>query len=57
MNGALLASGEEVAITFGDRVVRQAVIDAEPSESPVVSRGRTPRKAAKPAPPDQGDLF
>ena len=25
MNGALLASGEAVAITFGDKVTRQAV--------------------------------
>jgi len=54
MNGALLASGEEVAITFAD-TVRQAVIDGEPAERPTLSKrpvrkGKTPR-------PDQGDLF
>jgi len=55
MNGGLLASGEAVAITFGDKVVRQAVIDAEAGESPTLVR-RTPKKAKTP-PPGQGDLF
>jgi exodeoxyribonuclease VII large subunit len=52
--GAGLAAGEEVAITFGDKVTRQAVIDGA---------GGTPAapKAVKPKPktdgPPQGDLF
>ncbi|HZZ31921.1 MAG TPA: exodeoxyribonuclease VII large subunit [Phenylobacterium sp.] len=52
--GATLAGGEEVAIKFGDQVVRQAVIEgaaAEPSEAkPVRPR---PRAANSP----QGELF
>jgi exodeoxyribonuclease VII large subunit len=55
MNGGLLASGEAVAITFGDKVVRQAVIDAEASDSPSLVRHK-PKKARTP-PPGQGDLF
>jgi exodeoxyribonuclease VII large subunit len=54
MNGALLASGEEVAITFAD-TVRQAVIDGEPAERPTLAK-RPARKGKAPA-TDQGDLF
>ena len=53
--GAILAGGEEVAIKFGDKVVRQAVIDAEASENPTLRKG--PARKAKAAPPDQADLF
>jgi len=55
MNGGLLASGEEVAIKFGDKVVRQAVIDGEPIEGAAPSR--RPARKAKSPPPGQGDLF
>ena len=55
MNGALLASGEEVAIKFGDKVTRQAVIDAQASENPTLPRPAS--RKAKPPRPDQGDLF
>ncbi|WP_293679781.1 exodeoxyribonuclease VII large subunit [uncultured Phenylobacterium sp.] len=55
VNGGLLASGEEVSIKFGDRTVRQAVIDGQASESPTLVR-RAPKKAKAP-PPGQGDLF
>lgn len=56
--GGALASGEQVAITFGDKVTRRAVIDgsgapAAPS-SPDPKPARTKPKAAGPA---QGDLF
>lgn len=56
--GASLASGEAVAITFGDKVTRRAVIDgAEGADPPAL----TPAKPAKPRPrpegPAQGDLF
>ena len=56
--GATLASGEEVAIKFGDRVTRQAVIEGAPSAAPA-SPAPKPLKAAKPKPPSsaQGDLF
>lgn len=54
MNGALLASGEEVAITFAD-TVRQAVIEGQPGESPTLTK-RPARKGKAPA-ADQGDLF
>jgi len=57
-NGALLASGEEVAIKFGDRVVRQAVIDGAAAEGGALP---SPAKATKAKPkganPSQGDLF
>ena len=52
--GASLAGGEAVAITFGDKVTRGAVIDGAAS-------GPAPAKAARPKPkaasPPQGDLF
>jgi len=52
--GAALAGGEEVAITFGDKVTRQAVIDGAgaPAAAPKPARPRP--KAGK---PPQGDLF
>jgi len=56
MNGGLLASGEAVAITFGDKVTRQAVIDAAPGGG----AGPAPKAAkpkAKTGGPPQGDLF
>ncbi len=57
--GAALASGEEVAITFGDKVTRQAVIDGSASDR---SGGAPPppksaRPKAKSDGPAQGDLF
>lgn len=55
MNGALLASGEPVSITFGDRVTRQAVIDGEATESAGAAK-RALRKPKAPE-PGQGDLF
>jgi exodeoxyribonuclease VII large subunit len=55
MNGGLLASGEEVSITFGDKVVRQAVIEGDPGAAPTLAR-RPARKGKAPA-ADQGDLF
>lgn len=50
--GAALKAGETVAITFGDRVTRQAVIDAAATATPSPAR---PRPRAEP--PPQGDLF
>jgi exodeoxyribonuclease VII large subunit len=54
--GASLASGEAVAIKFGDQVTRQATIDGAPAESPPA-----PAKPAKTRPKSsstaQGDLF
>lgn len=54
MNGALLAAGEEVAITFAD-TVRQAVIEGQPGENPTLAK--RPAKKGKAPAPDQGDLF
>jgi exodeoxyribonuclease VII large subunit len=54
--GANLVSGEMVAMTFGDKVTRTAVVDGETTD-PVA---RPPQKAAKPKKPAssaQGDLF
>jgi exodeoxyribonuclease VII large subunit len=53
--GASLASGEEVAITFGDRVTRQAVIEGSGGAAPAVSKPARPK--AKAEGPPQGDLF
>jgi exodeoxyribonuclease VII large subunit len=50
--GEALKAGETVAITFGDRVTRQAVIDGESTTTPRPAR---PRPRAEP--PPQGDLF
>ncbi|MBL8772878.1 MAG: exodeoxyribonuclease VII large subunit [Phenylobacterium sp.] len=55
VNGGLLASGEGVTITFGDKTRRQAVIDGDPAASPAPAR-RPARKGAAPL-PGQGDLF
>jgi exodeoxyribonuclease VII large subunit len=52
--GASLASGEEVAITFGDKVTRQAVIDGA-AGAPAAPR--SPRAKPKSASTPQGDLF
>ena len=57
--GASLASGEAVAITFGDRVTRGAVIDgAGPVEvlAPPLAAARPVRPKKTDGPP-QGDLF
>jgi exodeoxyribonuclease VII large subunit len=54
MNGALLGSGEEVAITFAD-TVRHAVIEGQPSANPTLAK-KAARKGKAPA-ADQGDLF
>ena len=54
--GAGLATGEPVAITFGDRVTRQAVIDGDPAFHPSAPvKSAKPRQ--KPEPPPQGELF
>jgi exodeoxyribonuclease VII large subunit len=54
--GAALASGEAVSITFADRATRGAVIDGEGA-----AHSPAPRAVAKPRPkplnPSQGDLF
>jgi len=52
--GATLAGGEEVAITFGDKVTRQAVIDGA---GPPAAAPRPARPKAKTEGPPQGDLF
>ena len=54
--GANLAAGEPVAITFGDRVTRQAVIDGDPGERPS-SPAKSARPRRSPEPPPQGELF
>ncbi|THD64685.1 exodeoxyribonuclease VII large subunit [Phenylobacterium sp.] len=57
--GAALASGEAVAIKFGDQVTRQAVIEGAAAETPaphaVAPKPAKPRPKA--APSAQGDLF
>ncbi len=56
--GASLASGEAVAITFGDKVTRQAVIDGAGGGPPPPIPPPKPAKARpKPEGPAQGDLF
>jgi exodeoxyribonuclease VII large subunit len=52
--GASLASGEAVAIKFGDEVTRQAVIDAAGGPGP--AKPARPTKARAGGPP-QGELF
>ncbi|HEX2815427.1 MAG TPA: exodeoxyribonuclease VII large subunit [Phenylobacterium sp.] len=57
--GAALASGEEVAIKFGDQVTRQAVIEGAVIED-AAAEGPAPKPARpkpKAPPPPQGDLF
>ncbi len=53
--GAGLAGGEAVSITFGDAVTRGAVIDGAASEAAPASKLAKPKPKA--APPPQGDLF
>jgi exodeoxyribonuclease VII large subunit len=54
--GASLASGEAVAIKYGDKVTRDAVIDGKGGgQAPAVAKPARP-KAKAPSPP-QGDLF
>jgi len=53
--GASLASGEAVAIKFGDEVTRQAVIDGAASDP--LKADAKPKAKPKPVPPAQGDLF
>jgi exodeoxyribonuclease VII large subunit len=52
--GAALAGGEAVAIKFGDRVTRQAVIEGAAATPPAPKPARPKPKAA---PPPQRDLF
>ena len=52
--GALLSSGEEVAITFGDKVTRQAVIDGAGGGPATPKPVKSKPKAEG---PPQGDLF
>jgi len=56
--GAALAGGEAVAITFGDKVTRQAVIDGDGGSAPPPAPP-APKVKPKPKPegPAQGDLF
>ena len=57
--GADLVSGESVAITFGDKVTRNAVVDGQTSD-PIARPLKTAPKPAKPKPAAtrlQGDLF
>jgi len=53
--GASLTGGEAVAITFGDRVTRGAVIEGTASEAAPASKAVKPKPKAAPSP--QGDLF
>jgi exodeoxyribonuclease VII large subunit len=53
--GAVLASGENVAIKFGDQVTRQAVIDG--ASDPPVAAAKPARPRVKSPTPAQGDLF
>jgi exodeoxyribonuclease VII large subunit len=56
--GASLGSGEAVAITFGDKVTRQAVIDGAGGATPPPLTPSKPAKSRpKPEGPAQGDLF
>jgi exodeoxyribonuclease VII large subunit len=56
--GAALASGEAVAIKFGDQVTRQAVIEGAVAASAAPSAPTPPRAAKrKPGTSSQGDLF
>jgi exodeoxyribonuclease VII large subunit len=54
--GASLASGEAVAIKFGDQVTRQATIDGTPGETPPAP-AKPAKSKPKAASEAQGDLF
>jgi exodeoxyribonuclease VII large subunit len=54
--GAELVSGETVAMTFGDRVTRNAVVDGEAAD-PVAKPAQKAAKSKKPATAPQGELF
>jgi exodeoxyribonuclease VII large subunit len=53
--GASLAAGEGVAITFGDKVTRQAVIDG--AAAAASAPAKAPPRPKKVEGPPQGDLF
>jgi exodeoxyribonuclease VII large subunit len=55
--GAELVSGEAVAMTFGDKVTRQAVVDGQAADPLARPAARTARSRTKPAASRQGDLF
>jgi exodeoxyribonuclease VII large subunit len=56
--GAALASGEEVAIKFGDQVTRQAVIDGRTADPlAAATPAKKPAKSRPAETPAQGDLF
>lgn len=57
VNGALLAAGEAVNITFGDRTVRPAVIDGEPGPAARAAPRPVRRAGGDPKGDLQGDLF
>ena len=55
---AVLEGGEEVAIKFGDKVTRQAVIEGESADAPAAKpASKAPPPKPRPAPAAQGDLF
>jgi exodeoxyribonuclease VII large subunit len=57
--GAELEAGETVAMTFGDKVTRNAVVDGAAAADPV-AKPEKPAKPAKPKPAStaiQRDLF
>jgi exodeoxyribonuclease VII large subunit len=58
--GAELEAGETVAMTFGDKVTRNAVVDGAAAADPVAKPEKPAAKQAKPKPAPssiQGDLF
>ncbi|THD81838.1 MAG: exodeoxyribonuclease VII large subunit [Phenylobacterium sp.] len=59
--GAALASGEDIAIKFGDKVTRQAVVDGRGGDPTAAAAPKPVEKPArakpKPASSAQGDLF
>ncbi|HEV2530828.1 exodeoxyribonuclease VII large subunit [Phenylobacterium sp.] len=55
--GAELVSGEKVAMTFGDKVTRGAVVDGETADPTAARPAPKAAKARKPANSAQGDLF
>jgi exodeoxyribonuclease VII large subunit len=57
--GASLEAGEAVAMTFGDKVTRTAVVNAAGAAAPAKPRPQAAKPRSKPAPATsaQGDLF